>query len=543
MLILGITDSHDASVTLAEDGKALFAASEERFTGNKMQQGFPFRSLECAKKIIRNRHIDKIYVAGRYGRAIFRIFNHVYSKTLPRKDILSFSSKLACWLENTVARTPGVRSIDLMFGSWAIRRRLRSMCIDYRSIEFNDHHQAHIQTAISGLNSNDFLAVSFDAYGDGRSGLLLRVNKGRTIKRMDIPDRYSLAHFYGFICAALGFKEGEEGKVMALADYGKETMLGNIFAALFEVSAENLKVDNVYRKRRFLKRLNNFRREDVAYALQEVVENVAFKFIRNFLSGGEKPDLFLAGGFFSNIKVNQLFVESGLFNRIFVFPNMGDGGLSFIAKELESIYLGPEYSDEYIKEMLEAKKLVYSEESEIEKKAAILLAQGKVIARFNGRMEFGPRALGNRSILYRSDDPTVNDWLNMKLKRTEFMPFAPVTLFDLREKCYKNICGSEFATKFMTVSLHCTDEMKKISRGVIHIDGTARPQIIKEVDNPSYYKILKEYYRITGIPSLLNTSLNMHNQPIACSPEEAVAVFQEAGLDFLAIGNFLLKRG
>jgi carbamoyltransferase len=542
MLILGITDSHDASVTLAEDGKVLFAASEERFTRNKMQQGFPFKSLEYAQNFIQNRRIDKVYVAGRYGRAIFRIFNNVYSRTLSRKDILSFSSKLACWLENTIARTPGIRNIDLMFSLWAIKRQLKSMRINYRLIEFNEHHQGHIQTAISGINSDCFLAVSLDAYGDGKSGLVVKIKNGKIIKQIEIPNKSSLAHFYGYICAALGFKEGEEGKVMALADYGKETRLGNNFASLFEVNAGNLKVDNVYRKKTFLRQLNDYRREDVAYALQEAVENTALKFISNLLSAGEKPDLFLSGGFFSNIKVNQLLVESGLFNRVFVFPNMGDGGLSFIAKELESIYLGPEYSDEYIKEMLKAKKLVYSEEAEIEKEIAILLAQGKVIARFNSRMEFGPRALGNRSILYRTDDPTVNDWLNIKLRRTEFMPFAPVTLFELKEKCYKNIRGAEFATKFMTVSLQCTDEMKKTSKGVIHIDGTARPQILKEADNPSYYKILKEYYRITGIPSLLNTSLNMHNEPIVCSPEDAVVVFQKAGLDFLAIGNFLLKR-
>ncbi|MDD5774175.1 MAG: carbamoyltransferase N-terminal domain-containing protein, partial [bacterium] len=234
MLILGITDSHDASVTLAEDGKALFAASEERFTRNKMQQGFPFRSLEYAKKIIQNRRIDKIYVAGRYGRAIFRIFNNVYSKTLSRKDILSFSSKLACWLENAVARTPGIRNIDLVLGLWAIKWRLSSMRINYRLIEFSDHHQGHIQTAISGINSDHFLAVSLDAYGDGKSGLVAEVKNGKIIKQVEVPNKSSLAHFYGCICAALGFKEGEEGKVMALADYGEKTKLGEIFASLFE---------------------------------------------------------------------------------------------------------------------------------------------------------------------------------------------------------------------------------------------------------------------------------------------------------------------
>jgi len=541
MLILGISDSHDASVTLIEDGKALFAISEERLTRNKMQQGFPFKSLECAQNFIRNRQIDKVYVAGRFGRAFFRIFNHVYSRSSSKKHVLSFSSRLADWLENAIARTPGVREIDLMLGSWAIKARLKSLRINYRLIEFGDHHRAHIQTATSGIISDYFLAVSLDAYGDGKSGLVIKVKNGKTIKQAEILNKNSLAHFYGCICAVLGFKEGEEGKVMALADYGEKTKLEEIFASLFKVKAKDLKVNNVYRKKRFLKQIKDYRREDVAYALQGTVEKVALKFIGNFVADGKKPDLFLAGGFFSNIKVNQLFNDSGLFNRVFVFPNMGDGGLSFTAEKLESMYLGPEYSDEDTKGMLNAKKLVYSEEKEIESKIAALLAQGKVVARFYGRMEFGPRALGNRSILYRTDDLTVNDWLNIKLKRTEFMPFAPVTLFEFRNACYKNIHKVEFTTKFMAVALQCTDEMKKKSPGVVHIDGTARPQILSQDDNPSYYKILKEYYRITGIPSLLNTSFNMHNEPIVCSLEEAVATFAEAKLDYLAIGKFLIK--
>ena len=541
MLILGIADSHDSSVTLAEDGRVLYAVSEERFTRNKMQQGFPFMSLINTLSFINDRQVDKVYVAGKFGRAIFRIFDNVYSRTSPRKNILSFSSRLASWLENAIARTPGVRNIDFMLGLWAVKGRLKFMRINYRAIEFVDHHQAHIQTARSGISSDHFLAVSLDSYGDGKSGLVIKAKNGKIVKQMEILNKNSLAHFYGCICAALGFKEGEEGKVMALADYGVKTKLGDIFVSLFKINAKGLMVNNVYRKNRFLKQVEDYRKEDVAYALQRAVENVALGFIGNFAADGEKPDILLAGGFFSNIKVTQLLSESGLFRRIFVFPNMGDGGLSFTPNKLEGVYLGPEYSDDYIKSVLDTRKLAYSQEEDIEKQVAILLAQGNVVARFSGKMEFGPRALGNRSILYRTDDPSVNDWLNNKLRRTEFMPFAPVTLFEFRNKCYLNSEGVEFTTKFMTVSLQCTEEMKMLSPGVVHIDGTARPQILSEADNSSYYKMLKEYYSITGIPSLLNTSLNMHNEPIVCSPEEAIATFQEAKLDYLAIGKFLVK--
>jgi carbamoyltransferase len=157
-------------------------------------------------------------------------------------------------------------------------------------------------------------------------------------------------------------------------------------------------------------------------------------------------------------------------------------------------------------------------------------------------MEYGPRALGNRSILYQTKDRTVNDWLNKRLKRTEFMPFAPVTLKEYASQCYKNVGGAESAAKFMTITFDCTDWMKKHCPAVVHIDGTARPQLIDKKANPSYYRILDEYRKLTGIPSIVNTSFNMHEEPIVCSPDDALRSFRDGGLDYLAIGSFLIEH-
>jgi carbamoyltransferase len=157
-------------------------------------------------------------------------------------------------------------------------------------------------------------------------------------------------------------------------------------------------------------------------------------------------------------------------------------------------------------------------------------------------MEYGPRALGNRSILYQTTDKTVNDWLNKRLKRTEFMPFAPVTLREYAGRCYKNIVGAESPSQFMTITFDCTDWMKEHCPAVVHIDGTARPQIIDRDVNPSYYRILDEYRKITGIPSIVNTSFNMHDEPIVCSPADALRSFRDGRLDYLAIGNFLIEH-
>jgi carbamoyltransferase len=165
-----------------------------------------------------------------------------------------------------------------------------------------------------------------------------------------------------------------------------------------------------------------------------------------------------------------------------------------------------------------------------------------VVARCDGRMEYGPRALGNRSILYQPTDASVNEWLNKRLKRTEFMPFAPVTLAEFADQCYENLDGARYPAQFMTITFNCTDWMKKHCPAVVHIDGTARPQLIHHDTNPSYYRILNEYYKITGLPSLINTSFNMHEEPIVCTPHDAIRGFLQGNLDYLALGKYLLQH-
>jgi len=192
--------------------------------------------------------------------------------------------------------------------------------------------------------------------------------------------------------------------------------------------------------------------------------------------------------------------------------------------------------------VLQESQLAFERYDPIEPKIAQLIAGGKVVARFNGRMEYGPRALGNRSILYHAKEPEVNQWLNQRLGRTEFMPFAPATLYERRDQCYRNIDGAEYAAQFMTITFDCTDFMKKESPAAVHVDGTARPQLVTPTSNPSFYKILTEYHRLTGIPSVINTSFNMHEEPIVCTPEDAVRAFLLGSIDYLAIGPFLVPH-
>ena len=235
---------------------------------------------------------------------------------------------------------------------------------------------------------------------------------------------------------------------------------------------------------------------------------------------------------------------------------MADGGLGYGAAQevyreksgdrtpnpINNVYWGPEYNNQEIKKQLDLHGLEYDYCEDIAEKVVECLSDNKVVARFAGRMEFGPRALGNRSILYPANDPNVNDWLNQQLNRSEFMPFAPVTLAEHAKECYLNLQGAEFTSQFMTITFDCTDMMKRQSPAVVHVDGTARPQLISESTNPQYYKILKGYYKNKGVPSIVNTSFNMHEEPIVCTPDEAIRAFIQGNLDCLAIGDYLVKR-
>jgi carbamoyltransferase len=263
----------------------------------------------------------------------------------------------------------------------------------------------------------------------------------------------------------------------------------------------------------------------------------------------------LSGGVFANVKLNQRIAELESVRDIYVFPAMGDEGLALGAAlyglsrknsmkpfRFQNLYFGPEFTDQEIESELKKNGLNYHRysDSELAIKVADLLSNGKVVALFRGRMEFGPRALGHRTILFQTTDVTVNDWLNRRLKRTEFMPFAPVTLEEESKRCYRNVENCLYSSRFMTITLDCLPWMKEISPAVVHLDGTARPQIISREQEPFYYDILQRYFEKTGIPSLINTSFNMHEEPIVCSPADAVKAIQSGQMDSLAIGPFLV---
>jgi carbamoyltransferase len=206
--------------------------------------------------------------------------------------------------------------------------------------------------------------------------------------------------------------------------------------------------------------------------------------------------------------------------------------------------LGPAWTPAEIERILaETPSVHWRRAADPEAEIAQLLAAGKVVARCAGRMEYGPRALGNRSILYQATDPTVNDWLNQRLRRTEFMPFAPVLLVEDAPDYLKDFDGrSSYAAEFMTITYDVTDRCRREAPAIVHVDGTARPQVVTESSNPALRRILERYKEITGLGVLINTSFNMHEEPIVCSPQDALRAFLEGRLDVLALEDFLVER-
>jgi carbamoyltransferase len=212
-------------------------------------------------------------------------------------------------------------------------------------------------------------------------------------------------------------------------------------------------------------------------------------------------------------------------------------------RRVPNVYLGPEYSDEEARLALDAHGIAatHLDDATLAQRVGQGLASGDVVAVCRGRLELGPRALGHRTILYATADATVNEWLNQRLDRTEFMPFAPVTLAEHADRCYSGLDKCRYAAEFMTVTLDCSAEMKTQSPAVVHLDGTARPQLIRRDIDAFYYDVVSEYHQRTGVPSLVNTSFNMHEEPIVCTPDDAVRAFTRGALDALVLGNYYVR--
>jgi carbamoyltransferase len=427
--------------------------------------------------------------------------------------------------------------------------------LDRKPLRRFNHHDTHAANAFYASGYETALVVTLDGYGSGNcGGVYVGDAQGlRPLHRFRFPN--SLGHFYEHVTSGLGFKPSRhEGKIVGLAAYGNPEHLRTVLLDRFECRDGDIRIRaalNTYFTRALADR---FAKRDVAAAYQRVLEEVACQAIAYWLQQTGQSKVVLSGGVNANVKLNQRVRELAGVDGIFVYPNMGDGGCGtgaamlvfghdqVVRGPLENVYYGPEFTDEEVRKALDAADLRYEWCDDIEDRVGELLSRDAIVGRFAGRMEYGPRALGNRSVLYPAKDPAVNQWLNQQLGRTEFMPFAPAALAEAGPQLFKNLSGCEKAAEFMTVTFDCTEEMKRQCPAAVHVDGTARPQLVSERTNRSFYRIIKAYEARTGTPSVINTSFNMHEEPIVCTPEDAVRAFLLGNIDYLAAGSFLVPH-
>jgi carbamoyltransferase len=517
-MILGICDGHNASASLIDNDKIIYAISEERFTRKKNQRGFPKNSIEYILKNA-NDDIEAIAVGG-----IFRKGNRL-------RTLKEFQERM---------------QIPMLY--------------------FH-HHLCH--AALYQLsNFKECIVLTIDGGGDGLSATVSIANKNglEVIAQSDLID--SVGDFYASITELLGFKPMEdEGKVMCLSSYDAIYAKSKGFCGSPLRSDDDIDLKVIdynpktksfknylgvigYEATKALKRLIGYDdsfefKVKVSKYAQRTLEDVVLKLIRNFVNETGIENVVFSGGVAQNVKLNMEIREIA---NIYVPPFMGDEGLcvgaSLLMKkckiDLKDTYLGIKIDNYEIANKLESVKdkykIKYLEEKEIPEVVGDLITNNKIICICRGKMEFGPRALGNRSIIALPTKENAEK-INKMLKRSEFMPFAPTILYEHVDEYLENPIYSPFMTMLFKVK----EENKEKINGVVHVDNTTRPQTLKREINPTYYDIISYVFESKGVPAVLNTSFNMHGEPIVGTVGDALRTFRHVG-DALLLGNYLIEK-
>jgi len=569
-VILGITDGDDAGAVLLVDGRLVAAVNEERLNRMKMSIGFPTLSVQEVLRISgrRGAEVDRVAVAAHaesfrpLPRANKGWFQEETAVARIRDEI---SSALAKPLGNSRVARGAYRHIKRMTlgrRKTGVRRLLAELGVT-APIGYHDHHLCHAIAAFWCSGFEDAVSISLDGGGDGCSSHVYAADQHghRLLNKLDSFD--SIGNYYAYVTHLCGFRASiHEGKITGLAASG-EPIYRAMFAKLVDFEAGQIRNKGKLFYRTAVSALRNllpeeWEHQDLAASIQQHLEHVGVAYVRHWMEESGKRKVCLSGGVFGNVLLNQRIADLPGCEGAFVFPAMGDGGLAAGAayaeymklpgakgpleegSALEHVYLGGSFGDAEIEKALDESGFPYRKLPDIETTVARLVHEGKVVARFNGAMEYGPRALGNRTLLYRTSDRSVNTWLNKRLNRTEFMPFAPACLAGHERQLFHWNPASARSARFMTITADCTEWMRERCPAVVHVDGTARPQLVDEAANPSFHRIIAKYHEISGVPVVVNTSFNMHEEPIVCTPGDAIRAWNRGRLDNLALGSYLV---
>lgn len=590
MKIIGINASHAATATLLENGVIKACITEERLSRVKNQRGFPVKAIQQILEITNNTLDDIDYFSFSFlDPKINNGFSFGKDLRVSKAKSTDLSNNLISTLWRTeefmLKRFPETRilrekvlptvyklsKLDARQKADLISR-LEKLGIQKSKIKFVNHHATHAYAAYYASPNywkGRRLVLTLDGMGDGECATV-SIADGKTIKKIaSTPEGSSLGDLYSHITHYLGMKMGEhEYKVMGLAAYASEKYSEEIYKKLRELIWINkdLTWGTKIHSQIFLgvlPKLFEYQRFDnIAAATQKLTEDLMIEWVRLCIKKTGIKDVVAGGGVFMNVKANQRILDLPEVNSLFIMPSCGDEstaiGAAFFTYQqqrenyklkkispIKDLYLGKEYNDKEILAALKSKKyknIKYKKYSTIEKISAVLLSKGEIVARFNGKMEWGARALGNRSINSHPSNLTTIREINSQIKSRDFwMPFAPSIL---KEKASKYIVNEKkMNAPYMVVSFDSTTLGKeKFSAAMHQYDQTIRPQHVDKNWNPSYWKMIKEFEKITGIGGVLNTSFNLHGFPIVESPEDALYVFENSGLKYLALGNYLVSK-
>uniref|UniRef100_A9A7D7 Carbamoyltransferase n=1 Tax=Methanococcus maripaludis (strain C6 / ATCC BAA-1332) TaxID=444158 RepID=A9A7D7_METM6 len=508
-MILGICDGHNSSASLIDEKKIIYAASEERFTRKKNFRGYPANSID-------------------YGINSF----------INEKEELS-------------AITVG--------GQFRKGERLKKLKLIQEKLElpmyYFDHHLCHA-ASYKLSNFKECLILTMDGGGDGLSSTLsIGNNSGiETIAQSDLID--SVGDFYASITELLGFKPMEdEGKVMSLSSF--ETNDSKINLDIIDYNEKTKSFKNYLgvigsESTKALKRILDYSNPNHSYDIQiskfaqKKLEEVVLKLLKQFVDETGIKNIVFSGGVAQNVKLNKRIIHQDFVDNLYVPPFTGDEGLSIGSSilcskkdfDLKNTYLGYEIDNCNVEKIVDLEKnfkTSYIEEKDISERIGQLISEKKLVCSSRGKMEFGPRALGNRSILGLPTKENANK-LAKTLKRNSFMPYAPTILDEYSDNYLKN----KKYSPYMTMLFDCFESKRDID-GTIHIDGTTRAQTLKREFNEVFYDIINFVNDTTKIPAVLNTSFNLHGEPIVCNEIDALNSFKHVG-DVLLLGNYLIEK-
>jgi len=598
MIVLGINETHCATAAVLRDGAIVGCASEERFSRLKNDAGYPRLAIDAllADLGVERSAIDLVVLAG--ARAYAREWmNRVVHDEAYAREYYGVSLDVPAAGLRKRARKLGARLglAAAARGKFALSAAERlGFVTDHLGIAADrvltlDHHTCHAAAAYFGspFAGADALVLTNDNSGDGLCATATTAGGTALTRREAAPSAPgSLGSFYSFVTLLLGMRAGEhEYKVMGLAPYASAGATERAAAALREVFDWSQGDPALFawkrrgpRYRLLLEATLGLRFDGIAGGAQRLLEEALVGWVRlmherhgggrGAHGGGRDAHggarLALGGGVFMNVKANMLLAAEEWVRDLFVFPSCGDEsnavGAAYLGylelcrrrgttpapRPFGPAYLGPGLDDAEIEGEIRRRELAtrhaVSEPARVEERIAELLVADGVVARCAGRMEFGARALGNRSILANPSDPRVVGLINRMIKARDFwMPFAPSVLAERADDYLVNPRG--LASPYMMLAFPTKPERRDQIVAAIHPhDGTARAHIVEEAWNPEYHQVIREFERRTGIGAVLNTSFNLHGEPLVCSPADAIDTFERSGLPHLALGRFIISK-